>query len=148
MDKRIRFTSVCGRNLFVSRVRFGDVGSCPIDQAPAKSFNVDPATGRPMSDIQRIVKMQNDLAQQNAFAALNEFKTNYLPEGVSDDDALKFMCPRLSQLPSELLSYKDGLVKYQLEQQKAAEERKLAEQQAKEYQDYLVSLNEKETKSD
>lgn len=86
--------------------KFGEKGSCPIDQTPSQSFNIDPSTGRPMSDITAIVRSQNALEMQAKFASLPEFKSNYLPEGTSNDDALVYQTPRLAQLPSELAEYR------------------------------------------
>lgn len=122
---------------YYSRVRFGEKGSVPIDQTPSQSFNIDPNTGRPMSDIQKLVKMQNVAEQQAAFAGLSEFKSNFLPSDIKDEDALKFMCPRLSQLPSELLSFREGLVKAKIAEQAEQQLKQAAEQKAKADKEYM-----------
>lgn len=112
MDKRVIFNTGYLCSSFASRVVFGEKGSVPIDQSFSQSFNIDPNTGRPMSDVQRLVKMQNDMQIQAAFAQLPEFKSKFLDEKMSDTDALKFMCPRLSQLPSELLKYRQKFTEF------------------------------------
>lgn len=122
---------------YCTRVKFGEKGSVPIDQTPSQSFNIDPNTGRPMSDIQKLVKMQNVAEQQAAFAGLSEFKSNFLPSDIKDEDALKFMCPRLAQLPSELLSFKEGLVKSKLAEQAEHQRKQAAEQKAKADKEYM-----------
>ena len=90
----------------VTRVCFGDDGSVPIDQTPSMSFNLNPHTGRPMSDIQRLVHIQNDLQLASEFSQLQEFKPAFLPTEMSDVDAIKFAVPRLCQLPSELIEHR------------------------------------------
>ena len=142
MDKRQVFNKSYFHRAFVSRVKFGEKGSIPMDQSYSKSFNVDPNTGRPMNDVQRLVKEQNDLAMQAAFAQLHEFKSEFLPKEVSDSDALKFMCPRLAQLPSELLSYKEGLTKYQLKQQQIKAEKSAFAQRQKDIESFYNSIKE------
>lgn len=79
-----------------------------------------------MSDVQRLVKMQNDVEMQRCFAQLDDFKSNFLPKDMTDEQALMFMCPRDKQLPSELLSYREGLTKFRLQQQEIAEQKKVA----------------------
>lgn len=126
MDKRQVFNTAYFDYASQHVIKYGEKGSLPIDQSMSKKFNIDPATGRPMSDVQRLVKMQNDVEMQRCFAQLDDFKSNFLPKDMSDDDALIFMCPRDKQLPSELLSYREGLTKYRLQQQEIAEKEKLA----------------------
>lgn len=133
------------------RVHYGEKGSVAVDQTPAQTFNIDPATGRPMSDIQRLVHMQNDAAMSQAFSALPQFKSDFLPADIDDVEALRYMCPRLSQLPSELLNYKDCLVKYQLEQQKSKEIAAAVaarEKADKEYIDSIKNARKIESKSE
>lgn len=137
---------------YYTRVKFGEKGSVPIDQTPSQLFNIDPNTGRPMSDIQKLVKMQNVAEQQAAFAGLSEFKSNFLPSDIKDEDALKFMCPRLSQLPSELLSFKEGLVKAKLAEQAEQQRKQAAEQKVKADKEFMEKfrkeLTEKSNKKD
>lgn len=140
MDFRKRINFDYTRHQRITAVNFGEKGSVPIEQAPAKDFNLNPDTGRPMSDIQRLVRVQNDVAMQAAFSQLQEFKANFLPADTSDADALKFVCPRLSQLPSELLAYRDGLTKYQLEQERIKAEREALEAREKADSEYLESI--------
>ena len=146
MQKRNFVNTGYVRHVVFTAPKFGDKGSLPLDQTPSKDFNVDPCTGRPMSDIQRLCKMQSDFEMQAAFSQLTEFKSKFLPEGISDSDALKFSCPRLYQLPSELLAYRENLVKYQIAQVQLAEQKKAKELREKQINDFFDKLNEKESK--
>ena len=146
MQKRNFVNTGYVRHVVFTAPKFGDKGSLPLDQTPSKDFNVDPCTGRPMSDIQRLCKMQSDFEMQAAFSQLTEFKSKFLPEGISDSDALKFSCPRLYQLPSELLAYRENLAKYQIVQAQLAEQKKAKELREKQINDFFDKLNEKELK--
>ena len=146
MQKRNFVNTGYVRHVVFTAPKFGDKGSLPLDQTPSKDFNVDPCTGRPMSDIQRLCKMQSDFEMQAAFSQLIEFKSKFLPEGISDSDALKFSCPRLYQLPSELLAYRENLAKYQIAQAQLAEQKKAKELREKQINDFFDKLNEKEVK--
>ena len=146
MQKRNFVNTGYVRHVVFTAPKFGDKGSLPLDQTPSKDFNVDPCTGRPMSDIQRLCKMQSDFEMQAAFSQLTEFKSKFLPEGISDSDALKFSCPRLYQLPSELLAYRENLAKYQIAQVQLAEQKKAKELREKQINDFFDKLNEKELK--
>lgn len=140
MDKRQVFNTSYLNHASKHIIKYGEKGSLPIDQSMSKKFNIDPATGRPMSDVQRLVKMQNDVEMQRCFAQLDEYKSNFLPKDMSDDDALMFMCPRDKQLPSELLSYREGLTKYRLQQHEIAEQRKVADAKAKADEEFFAQL--------
>ena len=142
MDFRKRKNFDYTRHQRITAVKFGERGSVPIEQAPAKDFNLNPDTGRPMSDIQRLVRIQNDVAMQAAFSQLQEFKANFLPAEISDADALKFACPRLAQLPSELLSYREGLTKFKLQQEQLKAERDALVAREKADAEYLESLKQ------
>ena len=146
MQKRNFVNTGYVRHVVFTAPKFGDKGSLPLDQTPSKDFNVDPCTGRPMSDIQRLCKMQSDFEMQAAFSQLTEFKSKFLPEGISDSDALKFSCPRLYQLPSELLAYRENLAKYQIAQAQLAEQKKAKELREKQINEFFDKLNEKDVK--
>lgn len=136
MDKNNR-KQVCAYVQMVVRTRasYGQKGSLPIDQTPAKDFNVNPDTGRPMSDIQKLVKMQDAVEMQAAFANLPELKAQFLPEGTTDEDAIRFTHPKLAQMPSEMAHWKQAIGKYQVQKaqlaqlraERAAFDRELAE---------------------
>lgn len=115
--------SVVFHPTILQSVRYGADDSVPIDQQPCKEFNIDLATGRPMSDITAVIRAQG-LDKQRLLADLTEFKADYLPEDVSDTDALKYAIPRLTQLPSELAEYSEAITKARLEE-KAEKERQL-----------------------
>lgn len=121
-------------------VEYGSYKSCPIDQQAVRSFNIDPVTGRPVSDMSAILNSKG-LEQQRLLADLQEFKADYLPADVSDEDALKFMLPRLSQLPSELADFQEQVTKARLEEEKV-------KQREKELEEYRKSLESDEKKKD
>lgn len=116
----------CFHDSLLEVVKYGEKDSVPIDQQPAQSFNIDPMTGRPMSDITAILRAKGS-EQNNLLSNLEEFKADYLPEGISDADALKYYKPRLCQLPSELAEYSEKVTSERLEEAKKAKE--LAEQE-------------------
>lgn len=94
---------------------FGAGDSTPIDQTPARNFNIDPASGRVMPEILSIIRTQDSQRQMQLLSALDDFKSSYLPSDVSDSDALRFMCPRLCQLPSQLADFQANLAMMRLE---------------------------------
>lgn len=138
MDKRNFVNQSFIRHSIATRKRYGAKGSFAIDQTPSLPFNIDPDTGRPMSDIQKLVKIQDAVNQQALFSQLKEFKGKYLPADMTDEDALVFIKSRHCQTKSELLDYKTGLAKYQLEQQQ-----KLASVKAKEEEKRLFDERQK-----
>lgn len=114
--------------------KYGDKGTCPIDQQGVQRFNIDPTTGRPILDLTVVLRSQG-LEQQKMLAELGEFKATYLPEDISNEDALKYYKPRLCQLPSELAEYNEMLTKQALDEQakkKSAEEQRLLFEQLEE----------------
>lgn len=129
------------------RVKYGTYDSVPINQASSMPFNVDPDTGRPMSVITSIIRSQNAVEQQAAFAQLNEFKSNFLPADMSNEDAFKFAFPSRCQLPSEIASLHEHFAKMkldeetlkqeQLKQKELAEEQELFDEKRKEYVETL-----------
>lgn len=88
---------------------FGDLDSCPICQNPAQDFNIDYATGRPMEDITSLIRASDDLEARRIVNAMPEFKSDNLPDDMSDSDAIKFMKPSLCQLPSELKRFHESI---------------------------------------
>lgn len=85
----------------VRTCEYGKDDCCAIDQQAVLSFNIDPLTGRPLYDLTGILRSQNMLEQQRLLDGLEQFKADYLPADVSDDQAFEFYEPRLCQLPSE-----------------------------------------------
>lgn len=148
---RISRTSVNANLIshFHSRAKFGEHGSCPIDQYYSQSFNIDPQTGRPMSDITSLMRMQNNVEMQAAFAALGDYKSNFLSPDISDADALPYLKPRLAQMPSELLEWRGKLDEQKLQEvtlkKQEEETKKLQEERQKEFEDFM---KEKRTKSE
>lgn len=147
MDKRQVFNTAYFDYATKHVIKYGQKGSLPIDQSMSKKFNIDPATGRPMSDVQRLVKMQNDVEMQRCFAQLDDYKSNFLPEDMPDEQALMFMCPRDKQLPSELLAYRDGLTKYKLQQQELQNRRAALLKKQQEDEEFFAKLREDIVKS-
>lgn len=128
---------------FASRPAFGQKGSCPIDQYYSQEFNIDPQTGRPMSDITALMRCQNQVEMQAAFAALSDYKSNFLPDDISDGDALPFLKPRLAQMPSELLEWRGKLDEKHLQEetlkQQQEETAKLEKERAEEFENFMRS---------
>lgn len=100
---------------------FGEGDTVPIDQQPVQKFNIDPATGAPMSDITAVLRSQG-LDRERLLANLEEFRAEFLPEDMSNEDALKYMNPRLCQMPSELAEYAEFVTQKQLEEKRKADE--------------------------
>ena len=94
---------------FYTKPVFGDNDSCPICQNPAQDFNIDAATGRPMEDITSLIRASDDLEARRIVNAMPEFKSDNLPDDMSDSDAIKFMKPSLCQLPSELKRFHESI---------------------------------------
>lgn len=124
------------------RVQYGRKGSFPIDQTPSQPFNIDVSTGRPMTEIERLVKIQNSVNQQAFFASLSEFRSNFLPDDVTDEDALTFIKSRYCQTKGQLLDYKEGLAKYQLDQQAKLDKAAALKKQQEENEKWLADLRE------
>lgn len=94
---------------------YGEKGTCAIDQTPAKEFNIDPLTGRPISDITSILRSK-DADAERIIKGLTEYKAEFLPADISNEEALKFYQPRLCQLPSELAELNEVYTKKQLDE--------------------------------
>lgn len=132
-------------------VVYGKDDSVPINQAPSMEFNIDPQTGRPMSAITSIIRSENAIEQQAAFAQLNEFKSAFLPDDISNEDAFRYAFPSRCQLPSEIASMHEKFAQMKLDEQNAklmeqqaakdAEEQELFEEQKKKYVESLKKEN-------
>lgn len=106
-------------------VTYGEMDSVPIDQSPVQDFNVDPETGRPESDITKILRAQTKFEQDKLYKELVERKVDVSELSVEQlrHEAM-FGRPRLAQSPSELADFVESM------QQKAfndAEEKRLKE---------------------
>lgn len=123
MDRVVNFNFVPHPSIS-DEVVFGTKDSCPIDQSPVQSFNIDPDTGNPMSTIDVILKAQG-LEQRKALEMLTEYKSSFLPDNISNEQALKYAVPRLCQMPSELAEWQESITQKELEiaEQKANEDR-------------------------
>lgn len=101
MDKRYFKNSVSSPERFMCDIQFGDIGSVAIDQTPAALANINPRTGFPYSDIQKIM-IQTDVAERRRLLDnLPSFKADFLDDNVTDEQALSMLCPPSMQLPSE-----------------------------------------------
>lgn len=94
---------------------YGDIDSCPISQTPAQDFNIDAATGRPMEDITSLIRASDDLEARRIVNVMPEFKSENLPDDVSDADAIKFLKPSLCQLPSELKRFHESIGQFMID---------------------------------
>lgn len=135
------------RDSFASRPRYGEFGSLPIDKTPSKSFNIDPDTGRPMSDVDKLIKTSDAQEMLARFSSLDEVKSNFLPKDMDDISALSFLHPRSAQLPSELAHWQEGLAQRQYQKAQAAkraELQKAADERVAAYMKEMASTTPKE----
>lgn len=124
-------------------VPFGELDSCAVDQSPSKEFNIDPTTGRPISDITCILRAKG-LEKQQLLADLPQNEATYLPDDANEDDVLSELPDRNAQLPSELAEHTERITSRRLEQ---AERKRLNEERVKrekEDADLLASLSNKD----
>lgn len=109
----------------VTSFDYGHGDTVPIDQTPAKSFNIDPKTGRPMSDLTALLKAQ-PLDRERLLANMEEFRADYAlkPDATPSDvaESLKYALPRLAQMPSELAEYAEFVTSKRLEEAKKVKE--------------------------
>lgn len=84
---------------------YGKGDSCPIDQSPVEDFNIDPSTGRPMSDITKLVRAQSQYEKDQILKHLDERPIGDFMTLEQVKNELKYGKPRLAQLPSELADY-------------------------------------------
>ena len=114
---------------FYTKPVFGDNDSCPICQNPAQDFNIDAATGRPMEDITSLIRASDDLEARRIVNAMPEFKSDNLPDDMSDADAIKFMKPSLCQLPSELKRFHESIGKFIIDKKQELADKLKAEKE-------------------
>lgn len=117
-------------------VKYGELDSIPIDQSSCQPFNFDKATGFPMDDVTAILRADAMTARVK-LAELQEFQSTFLPEGTSDEDALKYYQPRLAQMPSELAELSEDIAHQRWEEFKKDKETKDAEEESKLYKEWL-----------
>lgn len=114
---------------FYTKPVFGDNDSCPICQNPAQDFNLDAATGRPMEDITSLIRASDDLEARRIVNAMPEFKSDNLPDDMSDSDAIKFMKPSLCQLPSELKRFHESIGQFMIDKKQELADKLKAEKE-------------------
>ena len=114
---------------FYTKPVFGDNDSCPICQNPAQDFNIDAATGRPMEDITSLIRASDDLEARRIVNAMPEFKSDNLPDDMSDSDAIKFMKPSLCQLPSELKRFHESIGQFMIDKKQEIADKLKAEKE-------------------
>lgn len=132
----------------MERVEYGKKDSVPLDQAAVQSFNIDPVTGRPMYDLTCIIKAQNKSEQERLIANMTQFDSNFLPDDLSDDDALKYSYPRYAQMPSELAELTEKFAHQKFEEWRHQKQIEDEEQAKKDYEEYLESLKKKKEVED
>lgn len=127
---------------FLEDVEYGKGDSIPLDQTSVQKFNIDPATGMPISDISAIIRANNLATQRDLVSRLQEFKADFLPADISDADAIKYAVPRYAQLPSEVAEMTEMIAQKKLDDLKAQKERESAEAKAKADEEYQKMLDE------
>ena len=131
----------------VERVEYGKKDSVPLDQSAVQSFNIDPVTGRPMYDLTCIIKAQNKAEQERLIANMTQFDSNFLPDDLSNEDALKYSYPRYAQMPSELAELTEKFAHQKFEEWRQQKQIEDEEQAKKDYEEYLESLKKKKVES-
>lgn len=125
-----KFDSILRENIgFYTEPIFGDKDSCPICQNPAQDFNIDASTGRPMEDITALIRASDDLEARRIVNAMPEFKSDNLPDDMSDADAIKFMKPSLCQLPSELKRFHESIGQFMIDKKQELVDKLKAEKE-------------------
>lgn len=125
-----KFDSKVRENIgFYTKPVFGDIDSCPICQNPAQDFNIDSATGRPMEDITALIRASDDLEARRIVNAMPEFKSDNLPDDMSDSDAIRFMKPSLCQLPSELKRFHESIGQFIIDKKQEVADKLKAEKE-------------------
>lgn len=123
-------------------VQFGLGDSCAIDQRPVADYNINPDTGNPYSVIDLLLK-SDKLEQQRILAELQEYKSSFLPPDMPDVDAVKYMTPRLCQMPSELAEFESFVVSKQLEEEQAKQDAAKKAEDAKRIKDLFDDVSPK-----
>lgn len=131
----------------ISNKKFGDKGTCAIDQSPSKSFNIDPSTGRPVSDLTALLRA-SDKDAERIIKEAQQYKADFLPSDISNEDALKFYQPRLCQLPSELAELNEYQTKMQLEELKEKQKEEEFEKLRKEIEEEAAKKAESDKKAE
>lgn len=131
-----RISKVFFNPLLHSVVHYGEDDCVPVDQQSVRDFNIDPATGFPMSDITAILRSSQLEARMN-LADLQEFKSDFLPADMSDADALKYYQPKFCQLPSELAELQERITKERFEEFKTGKEIEDAKAEKALYESWL-----------
>lgn len=123
------FTVIKDNMLSYVSPKYGDSDSCPISQTPAQEFNIDAATGRPMEDISALIRASDDLEARRIANAMPDFKSDSLPDDMSDSDAIKFMKPILCQLPSELKRFHESIGQFILDKRQELADKQKADRE-------------------
>lgn len=105
---KIRFSPKIDVGVYAS-VNYGEADSCPIDQSPCEDFNINPDTGRPMSDISRLLRAQTKYEQTEMLKRMEERPIGEVMTKEQLVHSLKYAQPRLAQLPSELADFTENL---------------------------------------
>lgn len=114
---------------FYTEPVFGDKDSCPICQNPSQDFNIDASTGRPMEDITSLIRASDDLEARRIVNAMPEFKSDNLPDDMSDSDAIRYMKPSLCQLPSELKRFHESIGQFMIDKKQELADKLKAEKE-------------------
>lgn len=101
MDKMKNKTCLSASEFNQTTIKFGEKGSVAIDQMPAAQANINPRTGFAYTDIQKIM-IQNDVSERRRLLDnLQQFKADFLPADVTDEQAIASCTPASMQLPSQ-----------------------------------------------
>lgn len=127
--------------------KYGDKDTSPVDQSPCEDFNINPDTGRVMSDMTKLLRAQSQFEKDKLLKELS-FRELDLTE-MSDEqikDAIKYSRPYLAQLPSEMADHAEYL---QQERFRLVEEKrqKRIDAASREIEDEVLFEHEERKKS-
>lgn len=90
--------------------KYGEKDTSPIDQSPVLDFNINPDTGRLMSDMTKLLHAQSQFEHDKLLKELT-FRKVDLTEmtDAQINDTIKYARPYLSQLPSEMADHAEYL---------------------------------------
>lgn len=129
------------------RVEYGKKDSVPIDQSSVQSFNIDPVTGRPLYDLTAVVRAQSKAEQQRVLDMMVKFDSDWLPDDVTNDMALKYSFPRYAQMPSELAELTEKVNAAKFEEWRKSKQIEDEKKAREEYDALVAEIRSKRSKS-
>lgn len=82
-------------------ISYGEKGSVCIDQTPCARANINPRTGFPYTDMQKIMLQQDLVERRRLLENMQSYRDDFLPADIKEEEAFKYMSGSNMQLPSE-----------------------------------------------